>query len=341
MRIAIHHREGSYSTRWIEYCREHKLDYKVVNAYDTDIVAQTSDCDIFLWHYHQGSAADMNFAKQLLFALQETGKVVYPNFVTGWHFDDKLGQKYLFEANGIKAAPAFAFYDEKTALDWAKKTTWPKVFKLRGGAGSYNVELVKSFSEAKKYICQAFRQGFPAYDKGRRMRRILKRFFGGKASLKEAVASISLLFRHLPTDLLSDHKGYIYFQEFIPTENRDYRVETCGDKAIAMVRYARKGDFRASGGHNDHFEHELIEPDVIRFAFDVAKKLNLQSAALDIVRNKETGELYIVEVSYCYGVDKDEFDHGYWTADAQWHDEPFDGQDWIIEEVIKEYKSKK
>ncbi len=340
MRIAIHDRKNSYSTRWIAYCQEHHIDYKAVNAYDSDIISQVKDCDIFLWHYHQGSAADMNFAKQLLFSLEQTGKIVYPDFETGWHFDDKLGQKYLFEANGIKAAEAFAFYDEQSALEWAKTTSWPKVFKLRGGASSYNVELVRSYKEAKKYIRQAFNQGFPAYDKRRRMRRTLKHFFCGKASLREALGAMSVLFRHLPTDLLPDHKGYIYFQEFIPTENYDYRIETCGDKAIAMVRYARKGDFRASGGHNDHFEHELIEPDVIQFAFDVAKKLKMQSAALDIVRNKETGELFIVEVSYCYGVDADEYDHGYWTSDGQWHDEPFDGQDWIIEEVINEYQTK-
>ena len=341
MKIAIHHRKGSYSERWIEYCQEHKTDYKIVNAYDSDIIRQVEDCDIFMWHYHQGLAADMNFAKQLLFSLEQAGKLVFPDFRTAWHFDDKLGQKYLFEANGIQAAPAYAFYDEEHALAWAKTTTYPKVFKLRGGASSYNVELVRSFKEAKKYIRKAFHASFPAYDKWRHLRRIVKRVFVGEASLRELLSAISLPFRLIPTDALTAHKGYIYFQEFIPSENFDYRVELCGDKAIALVRYAKKGDFRASGGHNDHFEHELIEPDVITFAFEIADKLQLQAAAVDIIRDSRNGKLYLVENSYCYGVDADEFEHGYWDRNAVWHDEPFNGIDWMIEEMIKTYKKTK
>lgn len=146
MKIAIHKREGSYSTRWIASCDEHNIAYKTVNG---DIVTQLSDCDIFMWHYHQGDARDMNFAKQLLFSLEESGKTVFPNFKTGWHFDDKLGQKYLFESLGIPAAQAYAFYNEQSALEWAKKTSYPKVFKLRGGASSYNVELAKDDIAAK------------------------------------------------------------------------------------------------------------------------------------------------------------------------------------------------
>ncbi len=341
MRIAIHHREGSYSTQWIAYCKAHGIDYKVVNAYDSDIISQVSDCDIFLWHFHQGIAADMNFAKQLLFSLEEAGKVVYPNFRTGWHFDDKLGQKYLFEAMGIPAAPSYAFYDEKSALEWAKKTSYPKVFKLRGGAGSYNVELAKDYNDAKRFIVKAFRSHYPAYDKRRHFFRTVAEWRKGSAPFRNVPGALSLFFRSLPNDRLPDHKEYVYFQEFIPNTGQDYRVEICGDKCIAMVRYCRKGDFRASGGHNDHFEKELIEADVIKFGFETACKLQVQSAALDIVRHRETGALYIVEVSYCYGVDNDEFEHGYWTEDAVWHSDPFNGIDWIIEEVIEEYKSKK
>lgn len=341
MKIAIHHRKGSYSERWIEYCKEHKIDYKIVNAYDSDIIRQVEDCNIFMWHYHQGLAADMNFAKQLLFSLEQAGKLVFPNWKTAWHFDDKLGQKYLFEANGIQAAPAYAFYDEEHALAWAKTTTWPKVFKLRGGAGSYNVELVRSFREAKKYIRKAFHASFPAYDKCRHFWRTVTEWRKGSESFRDILAAFSLFFRSLPADRLPEHKEYVYFQEFIPNTGQDYRVELCGDKCIVMVRYTRKGDFRASGGHNDHFEHELIEPDVITFAFEIADKLQLQAAAVDIIRDSRNGKLYLVENSYCYGVDADEFEHGYWDRKAVWHDEPFNGIDWMIEEMIKTYKKTK
>ncbi len=51
-----------------------------------------------MWHFHQGSPRDILFAKQLIFALQTSGKRVFPDFNTVWHFDDKVGQKYLLEA---------------------------------------------------------------------------------------------------------------------------------------------------------------------------------------------------------------------------------------------------
>ena len=39
MKIAIHHRPGSFSDRWIEYCEKEGIEYKIVNCYDNDIVA--------------------------------------------------------------------------------------------------------------------------------------------------------------------------------------------------------------------------------------------------------------------------------------------------------------
>lgn len=38
--IAIHSENTDFSKRWINYCKEKRLPYKIVNCYDTDIVAQ-------------------------------------------------------------------------------------------------------------------------------------------------------------------------------------------------------------------------------------------------------------------------------------------------------------
>ncbi|MBQ3950041.1 MAG: hypothetical protein II661_06160, partial [Bacteroidales bacterium] len=92
MKIAIHHRPGSFSDRWIEYCEQQGVDYKIVNAYDSDIVQQVSDCDAFMWHHHQAHYADTLFAKQLLYAIEARGICCFPNSPTTWHFDDKVGQ---------------------------------------------------------------------------------------------------------------------------------------------------------------------------------------------------------------------------------------------------------
>ena len=338
MKIGIHHREGSYSDRWIEYCQEHQIAYKIVNAYDTDVIEQLRDCDIFMWHHHQANYKDALFAKQLLFSLEQVGKVVFPDWRTGWHFDDKVGQKYLFEAHNIKLAPAYVFYSKKEAYEWIEKTIFPKVFKLRGGASSSNVMLAKNKREAKYLVNKSFSRGWKYFSGVRYFIGRLKSFKNGKMSLFKVIKGFGRIFiEPSMTKMMPKQKGYVYFQEFIPNEGFDYRIEICGDKCTAWVRYVRKNDFRASGGHDNHAEKELIPQDVLRFAFDITDKLKLQAAALDIVRHKETGELFLIENSYCYGADDDEFEHGYWDKDGVFHDEKFNGFDWMIENVIHQY----
>lgn len=337
MKIAIANCKGSYSDHWIEYCKEHNIAYKAVNPYDTDIIEQIRDCDAFMWHHLHWHYRDVLFAKQLLFSLEQAGKVVFPDFRTGWHFDDKVGEKYLFEALGVQAAKSWVFYDKKSAYEWIETTDFPKVFKLRGGAGSANVRLARSAKQARRFVRKAFGRGYPPSNLLFSAKTQWQNFLKGKGRLYDVAKYIALyLFPKLKGGhLLPRHKGYAYFQEFIPNEGFDYRLEIANNKAIAMVRMCREGDFRASGGHDDRYDASLIPQDVVEFAFECYDKLEVQSVALDIVREKESGELYLIEVSYCYGLDEDEFEHGYWTRDGEHHREPFNGVYWMMEEVIK------
>jgi hypothetical protein len=51
MKIAIHERKGSFSDRWIEYCKKHEICHRIVNCYDSDIIDQLKDCDGLMWHW--------------------------------------------------------------------------------------------------------------------------------------------------------------------------------------------------------------------------------------------------------------------------------------------------
>ncbi len=342
MKIAIHNRKGSYSDRWVEYCKKNQLNYKLVNAYSNNIIEDVSDCDIFMWHYHHSLSADINFAKQLLFSLEQAGKIVFPNFKTGWHFDDKLGQKYLFETLGIPYAKSYTFYSKEEALEWAKNTTYPKIFKLRGGAGSSNVRMVKSFFDCNKYINKAFSSGFKTIDRWSGFKDKVQSYRNGKGTFVDVIKVFVRLFLKTHNEKMQPvHKGYIYFQDFIENEGFDYRVQVCGDKCISMIRYCRKDDFRASGSSNANRNPNEFPIDVIKLSFELTDKMNLQASALDFVREKTTGKLFLVENSYCYGVDDDEFDYGYFDRQGNWHNEKFNGIDWMIEEVINDFESSK
>jgi hypothetical protein len=70
MKVAIHHKSGSFSDRWIEYCTDRGIAYKVVNCHDSDIVRQIEDCDGLLWHWVFHEPADQLVARQIIFHLR-------------------------------------------------------------------------------------------------------------------------------------------------------------------------------------------------------------------------------------------------------------------------------
>lgn len=343
MKIAIADRKGSYSDYWIKYCEEHSIPYKAVNPYDTDIVEQVSDCDAFMWHHHHASYRDALFAKQLLFSLEQAGKVVFPNFRTGWHFDDKLGQKYLFEALGVRAAKSWVFYDKKSAYEWIETTDFPKVFKLRGGAGSANVRLARNKKQAKAFVRKALRRGFASSNPLFSAKTQWQNFVKGQGRFYDVAKYIGLyLFpglnggRRMPRQ-----KGYAYFQEFIPNDGFDLRVIVIGNKAFAIRRETRHNDFRASGSGEISYERELFNEQLIQSAFEINQQIKSQSLALDFVKDIKTSQLYAVEISYCYSVDGYLKCPGYWTSDLSWHEEHFDSCGWMVEEVMTEIDSQK
>lgn len=335
MKIAIHYSPDSFSVRWIEYCKENFIDYKIVNAYDSDIIQQVENCDIFMWHHHHGNYKDVLFAKQLLYSLQIAGKKVFPDFNTGWHFDDKVGQKYLLEAIDAPLVPSYAFYTKESALEWVDRTTFPKVFKLRGGAGSSNVKLAKTKEEAIKMIGRAFGKGFTQFDRWRNLKERVRKYREGKDSLLGICKGIGRLF--IPTEFSKMHyreKGYVYFQDFIPNNSFDLRVIVVGDKAFAIKRIVREGDFRASGSGNIIYDKQEIDETCVEIAFKVNKVLISQSLAIDFVFDIKNNPL-IVELSYGFATAVYDSCPGYWTSDLVWHEEAFKPQYWMVENLIR------
>ena len=113
MKLAIHHEEHSFSERWIKYCDNHKIAYKIVSCYDSDIIQQLDDCDGLMWHWNQNDHKAALFVRQLTLCLEKRGKKVFPDVNTGWHHDDKVGQKYLLEAIDAPLVKSFVFYSKK------------------------------------------------------------------------------------------------------------------------------------------------------------------------------------------------------------------------------------
>lgn len=335
MKIAIHHRKGSFSDRWIDFCEKSGIVYKIVNCYDSDIIAQVKDCNALMWHHHHGNYKDVLFAKGLLFSLVQSGIKVFPDFNTTWHFDDKVGQKYLLEAIGAPLVPSYVFYDKKSALQWLDATTFPKVFKLRGGAGASNVSLVNTKREAVQKIKIAFGRGFSQFDRFGHLKERYQKMRDGKGSLIGVIKALGKLI--VATEfarMSSREKGYVYFQDFIPNNSFDIRVIVTGDKAFALKRMTRKNDFRASGSGAIRYGKNEIDERCVKIAFDVNDKIHTQSIAYDFVFDENNCPL-IVEISYGYAVSAYDACPGYWSSDLVWHKEVFNPQEWILQDLIR------
>lgn len=336
MKIAIHQKENDFSSKWIEYCKENQISHKVVNCYDNDIIDQLADCDALMWHFHQSNPKDVLFAKQLMYSLQTAGKKVFPDFNTAWHFDDKVGQKYLLEAVEAPMVPSYVFYDKKQAFEWVKGTDFPKVFKLRRGSGSSHVRLVNNTAEAKKIVHKAFNNGFSQYNKTKNLKERWYKYRNGKKGLWNVAKGVLRFFRTTEfAKTIGNEKGYIYFQDFIPDNDYDIRVIVIDGKAFAIKRLVRKGDFRASGSGKGLYEKHHFSEETIRLSIDIAEKLKSQCLSIDYVF--KGAEPLIVEISY--GFPSENFIEGctgYWDRNLNWHEGSFDAQGWMVESLLSE-----
>lgn len=338
MKIAIHHRSGSFSDRWIEYCKKENLNYIIVNAFDNDIIKQVKECDVLMWHHHHGDFKDVLTARRILFALEHAGIKVFPDFNTGWHFDDKVAQKYLLEAIDAPLVPSYVFYDKKKALDWAKNTDFPKVWKLKGGAGAKNVKLANNLSEATKLINRAFGKGFSQFDRWGHFKERYNKWRAGRDSLAGVIKGIGRLI--IPTEyakLQSREKGYIYFQKFIANNDSDIRVIVVRERAFALKRMTRENDFRASGSGKIIYDKNSIDERCIKTAFEINNRIKSQSIAYDFVFDENNKPL-IVEISYGYSVAAYDACPGYWDSALNWHEGKFNPQDWMVDDVKNDIK---
>ncbi len=334
--LAIHHSTNSFSEKWVEYCNQNNVQYKLVDCYRSDIIEQMQDCSALMWHWVFYDYKATLFARQLIYTLEKMGKKVFPSSDTSWHYDDKVGQKYLLESIGASLVPTYVFYDKQDALDWAKITLYPKVFKLRSGAGSQNVSIVKNFVVAMKLINQAFDQGFKSTNRLYLLKERLWQFKRDKTvtSFLNISKGIGRLF--IPTKEeknLPKERNYIYFQNFIPHNDSDIRVIVIGNRAFAIKRMVRSGDFRASGSGNIKYDPDLIPVECLIISFDLTKRLKAQSVAFDFIL--DSGNPFLVEISYCFSASGYLPCPGYWNEKLEWREGSFTPEYFMIEDFLR------
>ena len=335
MKIGIHRTPGSFSERWVARCAELGVGVRNVDGLATDVIRQCDGLDAVLWHWMHTSTPEQLVARAVIAALECHGIHVFPGTATCWHYDDKVAQKYLLEAIGAPLIPTAVFTRRQEAMEWIVCATWPKVFKLRCGAGSSNVRLVRSQAEAESLCRRAFGAGFPA----------VAGYFNDMATRLRASRDLQHIRQRIaraPATLLNRlqarlytprQRGYVYFQDYLPGNAFDTRITVIGNRAFGYRRMNRPNDFRASGSGQPRYEPEAIDTRCVRIAFEVAQALGAQSIAFDFLSGPDKTPM-IGEISYCF---VDHMVHscpGHWTGDLSWRDGHVWPQDAILDDVL-------
>jgi len=196
------------------------------------------------------------------------------------------------------------------------------------------VRLIKNRQSARRLVKKAFSSGFSQYDAGSNLKERFRKFRLGKATMYDVFKGVVRL--GYPTEfakVIGNERGYIYFQDFIPDNDHDIRVNVVDGKAFAVKRRVRENDFRASGSGYPEFEKHHFPDEMIEIALDLTKKLKLQAVAYDFLNYN--GRYVISELSYGF-CDMTDACTGYWDEEMNWHPGKFHEQDWMVDMMLRD-----
>ena len=296
--------EAGFRVKWVDVRRP-------------DILEQLKGCHGFMWR-GANFRGMYRIARRLLPVLErECGLQMYPDQNTCWHYDDKIEQAYLFDALDIPAPRSWVWYDQWSAMSWAREADYPMVFKLPGGSGSVNVKMLHAAAEAMQCIERLFDRGVYdlRVDDANRWSWGIQRF---RSAAKLVITGIP---PQPPLPPNAEYfRGQVLFQEFLPGNDYDTRVTVIGNRAFGFRRYNRENDFRASGSGRIDYTPAGIDEKFIRLAFYTARKLRSQSCAVDGLWDQSRA--VICEVSYTYISRAVHACPGHWEL----HGEPEEGK---------------
>jgi len=326
-RVAIHndfiYGESEFNRRYKEILKLNDIDFCEVNINDDDFWDTIDKVTAFIFrspHYDN----EKLIAKTILPIIEhEMGVACFPNQKSFWHFDDKIRQFFLLKSHNFPVNDSYVFWNREAALNWFENAKLPLVFKLKSGAGSTNVLLIRNRKQGIKLIKKMFGKGIRSNKLPSISSTFVKDFSFIKSLRKYGSRVIRSFFdKNYYTKLWQKEKGYILFQKFLPNNKYDTRITVVGGRAFGYRRFNRKNDFRASGSGKIDYAKEGIDLRCVKIAQEISLKLNFQSMAYDFIYN-EKGEPVIIEMCYTY-VDKFVYNcPGYWDIEMNWHEGHF------------------
>jgi glutathione synthase/RimK-type ligase-like ATP-grasp enzyme len=285
---------GDWDERFAEALQTHvlqgsQLQYAVVDLRAHDWIERVAPYDVVLWNpQNMGPISALQFKEKVYFLEQFLGKRVCPNYRSVWHYESKIAQSYVFAVEGVPTPATIVSFDFEDARALLEQTTYPVVAKKSFGAGSENVRLLRSASDATRFLDEEFFQ--ERWDAAK----------AGRGALRAALSNLTkrwFWIKLTRSVLVRESFGSAYWQEFITGNDADLRVTVVGKRAVCFWRKNRAGDFRASG--SGLLDYEKPAPlEVVSYLIALSERLGFDSMAYDVVFRDEG--FTVLEMSYDY-----------------------------------------
>lgn len=320
--------EQSYSERWSLFLKGCGVEFEFIDLLRAEDLSRLTRYNGIMWRWDLSHPWRLVAPRILDVIEKELGIPVYPDYNTRWPWDDKIKQYHLFGIHKITTPKTWIFWHKEDARTWIRETGFPKIFKLAVGASSRNVVLVSNKEEASRLVDRMFSRGISTAERldevksGYRLRPFARNIKG------------RLLARHRYQESRRKaiiEKNYAYFQEFVPGNPWDTRITVIGDSAFGFRRLNRSGDFRASGSGKIDFDHTMIDPKAIDFAFSISRELGFHCMAYDFIR--EGDEMMVLEMCWTFADFAVRECPGHWDQDLNW----IEGKIWPEEIQVAEF----
>lgn len=281
-------------------------------------IVERLDLIIFHWVYID---RDQQMAESLIPIIEkEMGINCFPDWSTYWHYNDKIKQYFLLKAHNFPVIESYIFWEKCQAEEWIGNAQFPLVFKLKRGALSQDVALVKNKKQAQKLISRMFGNGI--------MPGALHEFCGyNLLGYVKKLRHLSFILRQkikgTHIELWWDkEKNYVLFQKFLPENPYTTRITIIGNRAFAFNIKTADGDFRSYDMQGVYYDKKELDMECIKIAFRISRAFSFQCMAYDFLFN-EDGVPQICEMGYTSKALDIYNCCGYWDKDLEWHEGQF------------------
>ncbi len=282
---------------WVAACEERKddLEYTVINLTSADwlkqIIAKKFDY-LLAKPSGQTNLFKQLYDERLSILIKELNLKVFPTLKEILIYENKRYFSFWLDAHNIPHPDTKVFFNEKEALSFISRCKFPIVGKMNIGASGRGVEILRTKTNAKKYIHEIFVKGKtpqtgPNLRKGNKVKRIMN-----KIKNPSELMNRLKVYKAISSDV---QKGFVILQDFI-SHDYEWRVVRIGDSFFAHKKLLKKE--KASGSLLKGY----VDPpkNLLDFVKEITDRFGFYSQAVDIFET-DHGKYLVNEMQCIFG----------------------------------------